>query len=150
MIDSGLSRREFLGAAAATAAVAGVAGMTGAKAFADEAEEEATEEESEESTGSYTAGTYTATAYGIGEVTVTVTFDETSITEVVLDVSNETEDIGQAAADELIEQVLEAQSADIEGVSGASLTSAAVSDGVAVGRTMTEALHVVKLIEAME
>ena len=121
IIESGISRRQFLGAAAATAAVAGVAGATGKKvAFADEA-----------SAGTYTAGTYTATATGIGTVTVTVTFDETSITEVVLDVSNETETIGQAAADELIEQVLAAQSADIEGVSGATLTSTAVATGVA-------------------
>ena len=119
--ESGISRRQFLGAAAATAAVAGVAGASGKKvAFADEA-----------ASGTYTAGTYTATATGIGEVTVTVTFDETSITEVVLDVSNKTETIGQAAADELIEQVLAAQSADIEGVSGATLTSTAVSEGVA-------------------
>ena len=119
--ESGISRRQFLGAAAATAAVAGVAGATGKKvAFADEA-----------ASGTYTAGTYTATATGIGTVTVTVTFDETSITEVVLDVSNETETIGQAAADELIEQVLAAQSADIEGVSGATLTSTAVATGVA-------------------
>ena len=120
--ESGISRRQFLGAAAATAAVAGVASMTGSKAFADEAEA---------ASGTYTAGTYTATATGIGTVTVTVTFDETSITEVVLDVSNETATIGQAAADTLIEQVLEAQSADIEGVSGATLTSTAVATGVA-------------------
>ena len=118
--ESGISRREFLGAAAATAAVAGVASVAGTTAFADEA-----------ASGTYTPGTYTATATGIGQVTVTVTFDETSITEVVLDVSNETESIGQAAADELIEQVLAAQSADIEGVSGATLTSTAVSTGVA-------------------
>ena len=122
-MENGISRRSFLKAAGAGAVGVGAAGVLASyapkMAFADEA------------AGTYTAGTYTATATGIGEVTVTVTFDETSITEVVLDVSNETETIGQAAADELIEQVLAAQSADIEGVSGATLTSNAVADGVA-------------------
>ena len=125
MMAEGIDRRSFLQGAVATGAaaaavVAGSASASGSRiAFADEA------------AGTYIAGTYTATATGIGEVTVTVTFDETSITEVVLDVSNETETIGQAAADELIEQVLAAQSADIEGVSGATLTSTAVATGVA-------------------
>ena len=120
-VPEGVTRRTFLAGAGALGAATAVAAMSGSKiAFADEA-----------ATGTYTAGTYTATATGIGTVTVTVTFDETSITEVVLDVSNETATIGQAAADTLIEQVLEAQSADIEGVSGATLTSTAVATGVA-------------------
>ena len=124
MTESTLDRRTFLAGTGALVAAAGLASATASSAsslaFADEA-----------ASGTYTAGTYTATATGIGTVTVTVTFDETSITEVVLDVSNETATIGQAAADTLIEQVLEAQSADIEGVSGATLTSTAVATGVA-------------------
>ena len=127
--SNSIDRRSFLAGAGAVAAAGAAVALTGSKAaFADEAEDS---EDSEESAGTYTAGTYTATATGLGEVTITVTFDETSITAVELDVSNETETIGQAAADELIEQVLAAQSADIEGVSGATLTSTAVSEGVA-------------------
>ena len=120
----GFTRRDFLkGAAAGTVGIAALGALSTSSisvksAFADEA-------------ATYTPGTYTAEASGLGKVTVTVTFDETSITAVELDVSNETESIGQAAADTLIEQVLEAQSADIEGVSGATLTSNAVSTGVA-------------------
>lgn len=76
--------------------------------------------------GSYTPGTYTATATGMGLVTMTATFDETSITDIQLDLSQETEDIGQAAGDELIAQCLAAQSSDIDGVSGATLTTNAV------------------------
>lgn len=76
--------------------------------------------------GSYTPGTYTATAQGLGKVTMTATFDETSITAIELDVSEETADIGGVAADELISQCLAAQSSDIEGVSGATLTTNAV------------------------
>ena len=54
-----------------------------------------------ESGAIYTPGTYSAKAQGIGDVIVTMTFDETSIIDVVLDVSNETPDIGQAAAETL-------------------------------------------------
>jgi uncharacterized protein with FMN-binding domain len=74
----------------------------------------------------YTPGTYTATSTGMGEVTMTATFDENSILDIQLDVSNETEGIGQAAADELIQQCLSAQSSNIDGVSGATVTTDAV------------------------
>ena len=82
--------------------------------------------------GIYTPGTYTASAQGMnGDVTATVTFDETHITEVVLDVSGETESIGQAAKDKLIEQIMTAQTSQIDGVTGASVTSKAVQNAVA-------------------
>ena len=76
--------------------------------------------------GIYTPGTYTATAEGMETVTVTATFDANSITDIELDVSGETPSIGQAAKDELIEQIMAAQSAEIDGVSGATITSTAV------------------------
>ncbi|MBU3819888.1 MAG: FAD-binding protein [Candidatus Faecalibacterium intestinavium] len=82
--------------------------------------------------GIYTPGTYTAAAKGMnGDVTATVTFDETRITEVVLDVSGETESIGQAAKDKLIEQIMTAQTSQIDGVTGATVTSKAVQNAVA-------------------
>ena len=62
----------------------------------------------------------------MGTVTVTATFDENSLVDVVLDVAEETPAIGQAAAEELKAQVMAAGSAEIDGVSGASLTSEAV------------------------
>ena len=110
-----ISRRDFLkssvaGAASLTLASLGLGALSG-KASAD---------------GVYTPGTYSATAIGMGTVTVTATFDENSIVNVVLDVSEETPAIGQLAADELTTQVLTAQSAEIDGVSGATLTSNAV------------------------
>lgn len=50
----------------------------------------------------YVPGTYSASSAGFhSDVTVTVTVDETSITEVTLDVSGETEGIGAAAGDAL-------------------------------------------------
>jgi len=48
--------------------------------------------------GIYRPGTYSAKAPGIGEVTVTMTFDADRIIDVVLDVSHETPGIDQAAA----------------------------------------------------
>ncbi|NCC69559.1 MAG: FMN-binding protein [Clostridia bacterium] len=66
--------------------------------------------------GIYTPGTYTATATGMDTVTVTVTVDANNITDVSLDVSGETEGIGKTAADPLTEQILAAQSEEIEGV----------------------------------
>ena len=110
-----ISRRDFLkGALAGTATVA-AGSLLGTGALAESAGDAV-----------YTPGTYSAQATGMGTVTVTMTFDETSITDVVLDVSEETPDIGQAAADELRAALLDKQAPDIDAVSGASLTSAAV------------------------
>ncbi len=112
---SDISRRDFLKgslAGAASIAMAGIGlGAVNAKAHA---------------AGIYTPGTYSATAEGMGTVTVTATFDENSITEILLDVSGETPTIGQAAKDELISQVMAAQGAEIDGVSSATITSTAV------------------------
>ena len=81
--------------------------------------------------GIYTPGTYTATAKGMTEITATVTFDANSIAKVELDLSGETESIGQAAKDKLIEQVMNAQTSQIDGVTGATVTSKAVQNAVA-------------------
>lgn len=81
--------------------------------------------------GIYTPGTYSAKANGIGEVVVTMTFDANKITDVVLDVSHETPTVGQLAAGQLKKSLLMAQSADIDAVSGASITSRAVHQAAA-------------------
>jgi succinate dehydrogenase/fumarate reductase flavoprotein subunit/uncharacterized protein with FMN-binding domain len=110
-----ISRRDFLrGALAGTASVA-AAGVLGAGPVA-----------LAEESGVYTPGTYSAQADGIGKVTVTMTFDANSITDVVLDVSNETPSIGQLAEEELREALMAAQGAEIDAVSGATVTSQAV------------------------
>ena len=75
----------------------------------------------------YTPGTYTAEATGHeAGLVVTVTVDENGITAVDLDVSHETPEIGGAARDLLIEQIMAAQGADIDGVTGATETSTGV------------------------
>ena len=57
----------------------------------------------------YKPGTYSAEAQGIESmVKVTMTFNETSITDVVVDSSNETPGIGQAAAEDLAKLIKDA------------------------------------------
>ncbi len=74
----------------------------------------------------YKPGTYFAKTTGMGDIVVTMTFSTNRITDVVLDVSHETPGIGQAAKDSLIKAIMAAQSAEIDVVSGASITSSAV------------------------
>ena len=78
-------------------------------------------------TGTYIPGTYEGTAEGISStVKVTMTFSESAVTDVVVDTSGETASYGAAAADELREQLMAAGSAEIDGVSGSTITSDAV------------------------
>ncbi len=67
----------------------------------------------------------------MSEITATVTFDANTITKVELDLSGETESIGGAAKDKLIEQIANAQTSQIDGVTGATVTSKAVQNAVA-------------------
>ena len=108
-----ITRRDFLKGIAGGAGIAAVSAFAGNSALA-------------ETPGIYTPGTYSATAQGIGTVTVTMTFDANSIQDVILDVSGETPSIGQLHADELKEALMSGQSADIDAVSGATVTSNAV------------------------
>ena len=83
-----------------------------------------------ESTGKYTPGTYEGTGTGMGSITASVTVDANQITSIDLDLSGETESIGQKAGNTLVQQILDAQSTDIDGVSGATVTSKGVEDAV--------------------
>ena len=77
--------------------------------------------------GQYIPGTYEGTAEGISStVKVTMTFSDSAVTDVVVDTSGETASFGAAAADELREQLMAAGSAEIDGVSGSTITSDAV------------------------
>ena len=66
-----------------------------------------------------------------------MTFDEENVTDVVLDVSGETPGYGQDAGDALREALLTAQSTEIDGVSGSTITSQAVI--VAAGKCFAQA-----------
>ena len=70
---------------------------------------------------------YTATAKGFGgDVTVTITVDEESITDVVIEGAQETDGIGSRAVEELGEAIKTAQSFEVDGVAGATVTSKAI------------------------
>ena len=120
-----ISRKGFLKVAAA-AAMSGV--TAGALAACNSAASSGTAASGD---AIYTAGTYTGTATGIGEVKVTMTFSETAITEVVIDASNETESIGGVAAPTLQEAIMAAQGTEIDNISGATVTTNAVKKAAA-------------------
>lgn len=80
---------------------------------------------------SYTAGTYTATAQGMnGELTVSVTFDNSSIKKITIDKHQETVGISDAAIKQIPEQIIKMQSLAVDTVSGASVTSKAILSAV--------------------
>ena len=122
-----ISRKGFLKVAAA-AAMSGV--TAGALAACNSASSSGTAA-SASGDAVYTPGTYTGTATGIGEVKVTMTFSETAITDVVIDASNETESIGGVAAPTLQDAIMAAQNAEIDNVSGATVTTNAVKKAAA-------------------
>ena len=122
-----ISRKGFLKVAAAAAMSGVTAGALSACKSAS-----STAASSTASGGAiYTPGTYTGTAQGIGEVKVTMTFSESAITEVVVDASNETADIGGAAVPTLQEALMEAQNAEIDNISGTTITTNAVKKAAA-------------------
>lgn len=75
----------------------------------------------------YTAGTYEATEMGMnGEVQVVAEFSESKLLSVVATGEKETKGIGDQALEELAVTVVEKQSAEVEVVSGATVTSTAM------------------------
>ena len=117
-----ISRKGFLKIAAAAA----MSGVTAGALAACNAASSSTAASSG-AAGSYTPGTYTGTAEGISStVKVTMTFSDSAVTDVVVDTSGETASYGAAAAEELKNQLLNAGSDEIDGVSGSTITSDAV------------------------
>jgi len=145
MSQKEISRRDFikgLAAGAVSVAAAGVlAGCTTETSAGAAASSAASGKEA-----IYKAGTYTASAKGIGsDVTVTMTFDEYSITDVKIDVSGETPDIGGKIGPDMEKAILELQSPDVDAVAGATVTSDAIKTAAAdcisqaSGKTVTVA-----------
>ena len=140
--------KKATGQAAGTAAETTVSeGAPTAEAAATAAPAEPTNASvSADTEGTFTAGTYTGSANGFGgpvEVTLTVG-DAGGITNAEITGSSETPDIGGKAIPTLAQQLLDAQSAEIDGVSGATFTSLAVRDAA------TQALGKASGMETME
>ena len=118
-----ISRKGFIKIAAAAA----MSGVTAGALAACNAASGSASASTSGAAGQYIPGTYEGTAEGISStVKVTMTFSDSAVTDVVVDTSGETVSFGAAAADELREQLLAAGSAEIDGVSGSTITSDAV------------------------
>ena len=104
---SGLSRKHFVYRAIASATVAAVASLSVSAAFAAD-------------------GTFTGVAQGMGTVSVSIDVAQGRVTTVKADVSSETPGYGRDIGATMEKRILDAQSPDVDGVSGASITSAAL------------------------
>ena len=93
-----------------------------APAAEEKAEAPAAEEKAEEATEK--TGTATAAGYG-GDIKLTVTMEGDKIKDIAVDEHKESEGIGADALPKLVEEAKKANSAEIENVSGATVTSEA-------------------------
>lgn len=115
-----LTRRSFI-----KNALAGAAGITAASVLGPVAT-------MAEGKSTYTPGTYSATAKGLmSDVTVTMTFDEENILDVQIDVSGETPERVAGLSEKMAEQIMNTQSAEVDAVSAATVTSNAVKEAAA-------------------
>ena len=72
---------------------------------------------------------YTATAMGIGDVTVSIRVEGGQITEALVDTANETQGIGRELGEQFAREVVEKHS--IDAVSGATVTTNAANQALA-------------------
>ena len=140
-----LRRVAALSAAAVltAATLAGCTGNTPAPETTVSTPETTTAEATEATTetpaeGAFKAGTYEGKAQGFGgEITAKVTLSETAIAAVELTGDGETPTIGGPALEKLPEEIVKRQTTNLDGVSGATVTSDAVFE--AVNAALTEA-----------
>lgn len=77
----------------------------------------------------YKPGIYSATVNGMHEMTISVTVSESEITDIKID-HTETPGIGEPAVKTISEEILEIQGLGVDTISGATLTSNAIVEGV--------------------
>ena len=81
---------------------------------------------------SFTPGSYSGTAAGMGgDVTVTISVDDTTITDVVITGDGETPGIGTMAIEQLPQAIIDAQSAEVDVIATATVTSNAIKAAAA-------------------
>ena len=87
---------------------------------------------SESTDKNYREGTYSSTTRGLGgDITVTIQFSKTAITDVKVVGDKETPEEGGLAVKELPGKILKAQSAEVDVVSGATVSSEAIKAAAA-------------------
>lgn len=95
--------------------------------------------EKQQSELTYVPGTYTVSADGFhGPVTMEVTFDSCSITDIKIVSESETEEIGRPAETMIIDNIMKAQGGGVDAVSGATITSNAVREAVCKAAEMAK------------
>jgi fumarate reductase flavoprotein subunit len=88
---------------------------------------------SEPSEARYKPGTYTSSAVGfVSDIKVSVTFSEDKITGITIDEHHETtaRNAVAFALEHIPDSIVQSQSADVDVVSGATYTSAAIKEAV--------------------
>lgn len=85
----------------------------------------------------------TAKGYG-GDITVTLTVKDDKITDVKIVGDGETKDVGSKAVEQMPEQILSAQTYDVDGVSGATISSTSIK------KATKEAMTAAGLLETEE
>ncbi|BAE84686.1 FMN-binding protein [Desulfitobacterium hafniense] len=104
-------------------------GNAGSKESSGRTEEAAPKEEA--AGGAYKDGTYVGASQGMhGEVKVSVSVAGGKVSEVKVTEHHETEGVGSVAAEILPAKIVDAQKPEVETVSGATVTSTAIIDGV--------------------
>ena len=99
------------------------------------------------------AGSYTGVAQGLGgDVTVTITLDSKGvITEVLAEGPDETQGIGSVAIEEMPVEMVDANSVEVDGISGATVTSqaiiAAATSALAEAGLSPDDLEVIEIAE---
>lgn len=82
-------------------------------------------------TGSYTAGTYTSVGKGMYDLSVTMTFTENTITEIIINAPLETPSIGGVAAVSIADSILQTQGTEVDAIASATLSSDAILSAAA-------------------
>lgn len=96
-------------------------------------------EEAEEDVGPYTDGSYTGSGEGFGgTVTVTVTVEGGYMTDITVDDASGEDGAYFSMAVEILDTMLDAQSADVDTVSGATFSSTGLKTAVAQALTQAE------------
>lgn len=91
----------------------------------------ASEATAEPTEGIYDAGVYPVTARGNGgDIEIEVTFSETEMTDIKIVSQNETEGLSDEVFEKMPSTILEAQSTEVESISGASVSSEAIKKAV--------------------